>query len=74
LKEDLHGLLNEEIRKSKITGMVYAMRSENREEWLQSNTCQLGPHHDALTESVMPQNKTHLTSNAADNNVPLHDM
>jgi hypothetical protein len=72
--EDLHGLPNEEIRKSKITGIVYVVRSENPEEWLQSNTCQLGFHHNALKQSVMAQNKTHRTSNAADNNVPLHDM
>jgi hypothetical protein len=54
----------------------YMLKSENPDEWLQSNTCQLGFHHNALTvsQSVMPQNKTHLISNAADNNVPLHDM
>jgi len=50
--EDLHGLPNEEIRKLKITGMVYAVRSENPEEWLQSNTCQLGFHYNALTQPV----------------------
>jgi len=28
------------------------VRSENPEEWMQSNTCQLGFHHNALTQSV----------------------
>jgi hypothetical protein len=42
----------------KLLVMVYAVRSENPEEWLQSNTCQLGFHHNAF----------------ADNNVPLHNM
>jgi len=62
LEEDLHGLPNEEIRKLKITGMVCAVRSENPEEWLQSNTYQLGFHHNALTQpasNATKQNPPH---------------
>jgi predicted transcriptional regulator len=62
LEEDLQRLANEEMRKSKFTGMMYAVRRfENAGEWLQSNTSKLDFQHNGHQQS-MPQNKTTLVA------------
>jgi hypothetical protein len=53
LEDDLQGIPNEEINKSKIPDMMYAMRNINEnniEELLQSDACEMGFQH--MTDTV----------------------